>query len=425
MITVICICFALLLILGVPIAIILGIATTISLIFFTGTPLYIITQQLFNALDKFILLAIPFFILAGSIMARGGIAKRLIAFVNALVGWFPGGLAMAGIVGCIFFAAISGSSPATVVAIGSIMIPALIESGYGKNFSLGVITVSGSLGIIIPPSIPMILYCLVMNVSVAKMFMAGILPGLMIGLALMAYTWTIAKKNNWKSEACFSFSEIIRTAREGIWALILPFIVLGGIYTGIFTPTEAAAVCVVYALFVEIFIHKEFKIKDITTICQDSAVLSACLLFILSCAMTFIWLLTAEQIPQQLADIIIFHIHNAWMFLLTVNILFFVVGCFMDDVSAMLILAPLFLETLDRYGINLVHFGVVMVLNIEMGMLTPPFGLNLFVASGITGEPLVNIAKGVLPFLAIMIACLLIVTYVPWISLVLPDLFLH
>lgn len=421
----ICICFGLLLILGVPIAVILGVTTTVSLIFFSDTPLHIITQQLFNALDKFVLLAIPFFILAGSIMTRGGIARRLIAFVNALVGWFPGGLAMAGILACIFFAAISGSSPATVVAIGSIMIPALIKAGYGEKFSLGLITVSGSLGIVIPPSIPMILYCLVMNVSVAEMFMAGILPGLMIGLALMIYTYIIARKNNWRIETKASLSEIIRTAKEGIWALILPFIVLGGIYSGVFTPTEAAAVSVVYALFVEIFIHKEFKVKDITSVCRASAVLSACLLFILSTAMTFIWLLTAEQIPHQLADIIMEHINSPWMFLLTVNILFLILGCFMDDVSAMLILAPLFLETLNRYGIDLVHFGVVMVLNIQMGMLTPPFGLNLFVASGITNEPLTKIAKGVLPFLAIMLLCLMIVTYIPWISLVLPNMFLH
>ena len=261
MIVTTCICFGVLLILGVPIAVILGVTTTVSLILFSDTPLHIIPQQLFNALDKFVLLAIPFFILAGSIMTRGGIARRLIAFVNALVGWFPGGLAMAGILACIFFAAISGSSPATVVAIGSIMIPALIKAGYGKKFSLGLITVSGSLGIVIPPSIPMILYCLVMNVSVAEMFMAGILPGLLIGLALIIYTYIIAKKNNWRIESHASLSKIIRTAKEGIWALMLPFIVLGGIYTGIFTPTEAAAVSVVYALFVEMFIHKEFKFK--------------------------------------------------------------------------------------------------------------------------------------------------------------------
>ncbi|MCG8636201.1 MAG: TRAP transporter large permease subunit [Desulfobacterales bacterium] len=421
MIITICICFAALLFLGVPIAVILGVTTLVCLVFFTSTPLHIITQQLFNALDKFVLLAIPFFILAGAVMTRGGIARKLVAFVNSLVGWFPGGLAMAGILACIFFAAISGSSPATVVAIGSIMIPALIKAGYGEKFSLGLITVSGSLGIVIPPSIPMILYCLVMNVSVAEIFMAGIVPGLLIGFALMVYTFFIAKKNNWRVSGSASFPELVRTAREGIWALLLPFIVLGGIYSGLFTPTEAAAVSVIYALFIEIFVYKEFKFADITDVCREAAVLSACLLFILSTAMTFIWLLTAEQIPHQLADIIIEHIHSPWMFLLTVNILFLILGCFMDDVSAMLILAPIFMETLNRYGIDLVHFGIVMVLNIQMGMLTPPFGLNLFVASGITREPLIKIARGVAPFLGIMLLCLMLVTYVPWISLALPQ----
>ncbi|HSL62445.1 MAG TPA: TRAP transporter large permease subunit [Desulfotignum sp.] len=421
MILTICICFGVLLFLGVPIAVILGVTTLVSLVFFSTTPLTIITQQLFNALDQFVLLAIPFFILAGAIMTRGGIARRLIAFVNALVGWFPGGLAMAGILACIFFAAISGSSPATVVAIGSIMIPALIKAGYGERFSLGLITVSGSLGIVIPPSIPMILYCLVMNVSVAEIFMAGVMPGLLIGFCLMVYTFFVAKRNNWRIEQKASLSLLIQAGKDGIWALLLPFIVLGGIYSGVFTPTEAAAVSVIYALFVEMVIYREFGIKDLTTVCQEAAVLSSCLLFILSCAMTFIWLLTAEQIPHKLADIIIYYIDSPWMFLLTVNILFLILGCFMDDVSAMLILAPLFLETLNRYGIDLVHFGIVMVLNIQMGMLTPPFGLNLFVASGITKAPIIRIARGVAPFLVIMLACLMLVTYIPWISLALPN----
>jgi C4-dicarboxylate transporter, DctM subunit len=421
MILTICICFGILLFLGVPIAVILGVTTLVSLVFFSSTPLTIITQQLFNALDQFVLLAIPFFILAGAVMTRGGIARRLIAFVNALVGWFPGGLAIAGILACIFFAAISGSSPATVVAIGSIMIPALIKAGYGEKFSLGLITVSGSLGIVIPPSIPMILYCLVMNVSVSEIFMAGVMPGLLIGFCLMVYTFFVAKKHNWRIAQKASFSRLIQTGREGIWALALPFIVLGGIYSGVFTPTEAAAVSVVYALFVEMVIYREFGPKDLTGVCQEAAVLSACLLFILSCAMTFIWLLTAEQVPHQLADIIFQYIDSPWMFLLTVNILFLILGCFMDDVSAMLILAPLFLETLNRYGIDLVHFGIVMVLNIQMGMLTPPFGLNLFVASGITREPIIKIARGVAPFLVIMLACLMLVTYIPWISLALPN----
>jgi C4-dicarboxylate transporter DctM subunit len=425
MIITLCLCFGTLLFAGMPIAIILGISTMVALTFFTNTPLHIITQQLFNSLDNFVLLAIPFFILAGAIMTRGGIARKLVNFVNALVGWFPGGLAMAGILACIFFAAISGSSTATVVAIGSIIIPALMKSGYGEKFSLGLITVSGSLGIVIPPSIPMILYCLVMNVSVSKMFMAGIIPGLFIGSALLVYTFIIAKKNNWRIEKKASISEIWLAAKDGIWALILPVLILGGIYSGLFTPTEAAAVSVVYALVVEIFIYKEFKFQDITEICQEAAVLSACLLFILACAMTFIWLLTSQQIPHQMADFIIHYIDSPVLFLLAVNVLFLILGCFMDDVSAMLVLAPLFIETLHRYGIDLVHFGVVMVLNIQMGMLTPPFGINLFVASGITSKPLMRIAGGVLPFLIVMLFCLFVVTYVPAISLSLPGWLLN
>ena len=418
-------CFFILMLAGVPIGVILAFTTTAMLFFFTSTPLHIITQQLFNALDKFVLLAVPFFIVAGAIMTKGAIARRLIDFVNALVGWVPGGLAIAGVLACIFFAAISGSSPATVVAIGSIMIPALIKAEYGERFSIGLITVSGSLGIVIPPSIPMILYCLVMNVSVAQVFMAGILPGLLIGAALVGYTYLIARRHDWRKAEKTSFSEIIKTGRRGIWALLLPIIVLGGIYSGVFTPTEAAAVSVVYALVVEIFIHKEFKFRDIPSVCESSAILSACLLFILSCAMTFIWLLTAEQIPIELADFIMGHIHSPWLFLLTVNILFLVLGCFMDDVSAMVVLAPVFMETLNRYGIDLVHFGIVMVLNIQFGMLTPPFGLNLFVAMGITGKPLTMVARGVIPFLLIMLVCLMVVTYVPSISLFLPNVFLR
>lgn len=415
-------CCVLLLVVGVPVAVVIGSATTLSLLFFTETPLTIIAQQLFNALDKFVLLAVPFFILAGAIMTRGGIARRLIDFVSALVGWFPGGLGIAGIVACIFFAAISGSSPATVVAVGSIMIPALIKAGYGTRFSTGLITTSGSLGIIIPPSIPMILYCLVMNVSVERLFLAGVIPGLLIGVCLMLYTTVIAHRKQWRVEKRPSLKEILVVGKNGFWALMLPIVVLGGIYMGMFTPTEAAAVSVIYALVVEVFIYRELRLSEITGACQQAAVLSACLLFLLACAVTFLWVLTSEQIPQQLADIIIQHIQTPWGFLLCVNILFLILGCFMDDVSAMMILAPLFYETLSRYSIDLVHFGIVMILNIQLGMLTPPFGLNLFISAGLTKAPLATVTRGVLPFLGIMLFCLMLVTYIPAISLFLPNL---
>jgi len=417
--------FATLLTLGIPIAVMLIITAMVALFLHTRTPLVVLPEQLFNSLDSFVLLAIPFFILAGTIMTKGAIARRLIAFVNSLVGWFPGGLAMAGVLACIFFAAISGSSPATVVAIGSIMVPALIQAGYNKNFSIGLITTAGSLGIVIPPSIPMILYCLVMNASVAEMFMAGVLPGILIGLALIIYIFFNSRKQGWRVEQRPSLKEIGRTAREGFWAILLPVVVLGGIYTGVFTPTEAAAISVVYAIFVETFIHRECKLLDIPRLCVDASILSSCLLLILASALTFNWLLTSEEIPKQLAQFIMSHIHSPWMFLLVINLLLLVLGCFMDCVSAVLVLAPLFLETLNGYGIDVVHFGVVMVLNIEVGMLTPPFGLNLFVSMGMTNESLWTVAKGVIPFLLVILACFALITYIPQLSLFLPNLLLR
>ena len=425
MITTLIVCFSALLLLGMPISFLLAVTTAVVLVLYTSTPLTILVQQLFNALDNFVLLAIPFFILAGAIMTEGVSARRLIDVMNVVVGRFRGGAALATIVGCMFFAALSGSSPATVVAIGSVMLPALVRSGYDKRFSIGLITSAGSLGIVIPPSIPMILYCLVMNVSVAELFMAGLLPGVLIGGAFMGYTWWLARRNNWRAEVRYTRAEALKVIREGLWALMLPVIVLGGIYTGVFTPTEAAAVSVVYALVVELFIYRSIGLKALVKVCRDAAVLSGCLLFILACAMTFVWLLTAEQIPVQVANWVMSVVDSWWMFLLLVAVLFLLMGTVMDDVSAMLILSPLFIETLNRFHIDLVHYGIVMVLVIEFGFLTPPFGLNLFVTMGLTGESLTSVARAVLPFLAILLVCVLIVTFILEISLVLPKLLLR
>ncbi len=425
MFTALIISFVLLLILGVPISVTLASVTMIVLYFFTPSPLIAIPQQLFNGLDNFVMLSVPFFILAGSIMTQGGMAKRLIDVMNFLIGHIRGGGAIAAILSCLFFAALSGSSPATVVAIGSIMIPALKRSGYPEGFSIGLLTTAGSLGIVIPPSIPMIFYALVMNVSVAELFMAGILPGIMIALCFMIYSFILARKNNWRFERKIPFREGIGYLKEGSWALMLPVIVLGGIYSGIFTPTEAAAISVAYSLFVELFIYKELSYEKLRKAAVESAVLSGSLLFILSCAMSFIWLLTTEQIPERLAEATMQIAKTPKMFLFMVVILFLFMGSFIDDVSAMMILSPLFFETLRRFNIDLVHYGIVMVLVIEYGFLTPPFGLNLFVAMGLTKKSLIEVSKAVLPFLIILLVCLLICTYVPWISLYLPTTFLR
>jgi len=417
--------FGILLVLSTPIAIVLLTVTGATLHFKLGIPLQAVVQQLFNGMDNFILLAIPFFILAGSIMAEGSISTYLISVMNLLVGRFRGGLAIASILGCIFFAAISGSSPATVIAIGSIMIPALVKSGYSDRFSIGLLTSAGSLGILIPPSIPMVLYCLVMNVSVGEVFMAGILPGLMIGGILIFYSYSLARKHNWRTQQKVTFKQGLVLIRKASWGLAMPIIVLGGIYSGIFTPTEAAAVSVVYAVFVEAFIYKGLTWAKFHKVLKEGTILSASLLFIIACAMTFIWLLTREQLPVKAAEFIIAHVGNKYFFLLCINILLLIIGCVMEIVSAILVLCPILFVTLQKFDIDLVHFAIMMIVNVEFGFLTFPFGLNLFVAMGITGKTLTEVAKGVLPFLFLLLLSLLLITYFPWISLILPRWLMH
>lgn len=418
-------CFFGFLTLSMPIAMVFVITSAIYLFFVAGIPLTSLIQQLFNGLDNFVLLGVPFFILAGNIMAEGAISTRLVNIMKLLVGRFSGGLAMTSVLACIFFGAISGSSPATVVAIGSIMMPALIREGYGERFSIGLITSSGSLGILIPPSIPMILYALMMNVSVAEMFLAGFLPGLFIGGCLMGYSFLMGKRHGWRSEERYSLKDAFRILREGLWGLFLPFLVLGGIYGGVFTPTEAAAVSVVYALAVELLVYRELKVSALYKVCRDSAVLSGCLLFILSCAMIFIWLLTLEQIPVKLADVIVSGIDNKWVFLLAINGALFIIGALMDIVTAIIVISPILIETLNRYDIDYIHYGIIMIVNIEAGFMTPPFGLNLFVSMAIAKKSLIEVSKAILPFMILFFCCLLAITYIPDISLLLPKLFLR
>jgi len=418
-------CFFGFLTLSMPIAMVFVVTSAIYLFFVADIPLTSLIQQLFNGLDNFVLLGVPFFILAGNIMAEGAISSRLVNVMKLIVGRFSGGLAMTSVLACIFFGAISGSSPATVVAIGSIMMPALIREGYGERFSIGLVTSSGSLGILIPPSIPMILYALMMNVSVAEMFMAGFLPGLFIGACLMGYAFFMGKRHGWRSEERYTRKHALRILKEGLLGLFLPFLVLGGIYGGVFTPTEAAAVSVVYALAVELFVYRELKISKLYRVCRDAAVLSGCLLFILSCAMIFIWLLTLEQIPVKLADAIVSSIDSKWVFLLAINGALFLIGALMDIVTAIIVISPILIETLNRYEIDYIHYGIIMIVNIESGFMTPPFGLNLFVSMAIAKRSLIEVSKAILPFMLLFFGCLLAITYIPDISLLLPKLFLR
>jgi C4-dicarboxylate transporter DctM subunit len=405
--------------LGVPLAAVVGIAALLCVISFTSIPPQALFQQLYQGSEYDLLQAVVFFILAGNVMTRGSLASRLIRVGQALVGGFSGGLAITSVLLCMFFAAISGSSPATVVAIGTIMIPALIKSGYDERFSVGLLTCAGSLGVMIPPSIPMIIWAVVVGVSVTKQFTAGFLPGILIGMVLMGYSYFMARKRGWRVARKISGRELIEALKQGAWGLFMPFLVLGGIYSGAFTATEAAAVAFVYALLVELFVHQSIRMKDLMPIFRESVLTSAMLLFIIANASVLSYYFSVDQIPERVADFLVRYIDNRFMFLLLVNIALLIMGCFMDVVSAMLVLGPVFMPLLQRFEIDFIHFGIIMVLNIEIGFLTPPFGVNLFVASGVTGRDVLEVARSVVPYLLIMLGMLFLITYVPWISLVL------
>ncbi len=414
--------FFVFLLMGIPLAICLGLSVIATFWYHDTLPLMAIAQRMYNGLDQFPLMAIPFFVLASGIMTYGGVSRRLITVCNAFVGHLPGGLAVASIVSCMFFAAISGSSPSTVVAIGSIMIPAMIASGYGKKYSVGLLGSAGSLGILIPPSIPMIVYGVATERSVGKLFMAGVGPGLFMGTMFIVTAVAVAKYKGFGGAEPVPWKERIAALKDASWGIFMPILVLGGIYGGIFTPTEAAAVSVAYSLFVGVFIYKDLKIKDIPRVFAKSAVTMAMVLFIITTAMLFAFILTSEGIPGAIADFIISHAVTPWVFLLFVNILLYFVGDFMEPSSAILILAPLFLPIVMKLGIDPIHFGIIMTVNMEIGMITPPVGLNLFVASGISGLSLWDVFRGAAPFMIIMLLGLAVITYVPAISIWFPKL---
>ena len=438
------------LMIGVPIAISLGLSSIFFLLILSDTSLASIAQSFFQAMaGHYTLLAIPFFILASSFMSTGGVAKRIIRFSIAVVGHFPGGLAIAGVFACMLFAALSGSSPATVVAIGTIVIAGMRQVGYSKEFAAGVIANAGTLGILIPPSIVMVVYASATDVSVGRMFLAGVIPGLLAGIMLMVTIYIIAKMRNLPKGDWLGWNEIFASAREAVWGLFLIVIILGGIYGGIFTPTEAAAVASVYAFVIAVFVYRDmgplaerdgkprqnliqkptalitaFFHKDTRDTLFEAGKLTVTLMFIIANALILKHVLTDEQIPQQIASAMLSAGFGAIMFLVIVNVILLIGGQFMEPSGLIVIVAPLVFPIAIELGIDPIHLGIIMVVNMEIGMITPPVGLNLFVTSGVAKMPMMSVVRAALPFLGVLFIFLILITYVPIISTFLPTYFM-
>jgi C4-dicarboxylate transporter DctM subunit len=425
-----------LLLTGTPVAIALGLTVLTVLFTITEVPLDAVALKLFTGMEKFEIMAVPFFILAGAFLTHGGVAKRMIRFASAMTGHWAGGLGISSVVACAIFAAVSGSSPATVIAIGSILVPAMVAQGYPARFGAGVIASSGTLGILIPPSIVMVLYALatagmnakgpngerVSAASVDDLFMAGVVPGLLLAIVLGSVTWWIAKKEGYPRAKRATWGEAVDAFVDCIWGLALVAVVLGGIYGGLVTPTEAAALSAVYAFVVAKFIYRDIGWNDVPKVLLSAANMSAMLLYIITNAMLFSFLLTYEQIPQAIADWIVAQGFNWITFLIVVNILLLVAGTFMEPASIILIMAPILFPVAAKLGIDPVHFGIIMVVNMEIGMITPPLGLNLYVTSGIAKLGMTETSRSVLPWLLSMLVFLVLVTYWPGLSLTLPRL---
>ncbi len=413
----------LLLIIGFPIAFSLGMGSVAALALKGAIPLTVVPQRLFTSADSFALLAVPFFVLAGELMQHGGISRRLVNFAGDLFGWISGGLALVSIAASAFFAAISGSSAATTAAIGSVMYPEMLKRHYKPDFAAVVQAVGGTLGVIIPPSIPFIIYGVTTGASVGDLFLAGIVPGLTGAIVYMTVAWRISKKYGYGNIARSSLSQIWRSFREAFWGLMMPVIILGGIYGGIFTPTEAAVVAVVYALLVGRFIYKELDFKNFYQMFIKAGLTSAMIMMLIVTASLFTWIMTIENIPQAIAGAILTFAGNKIIFLVLINIIFLVAGMFLDTVAIILLLIPIFYPIAVQLNIDPVHFGVIAVFNLAVGQMTPPFGVCLFVSSGIANISLERLIRAVVPFLLAAIGLIFIFTYVPSFSLGILSLF--
>jgi len=407
---------------GMPVAAALGLSALLTILLFAQDSLASLSLKLFETSEHYTLLSIPFFILGGAFMTTGGVAKRMIRFANACIGHLRGGLAMASVMACMLFAAVSGSSPATVVAVGSIVIAGMVRAGYPKPFAAGVICNAGTLGILIPPSIVMVVYGAATETSVGKLFMAGVIPGIMLGLMLMVAIYVRARMIGIPKQPRAPLTEVLQSGRDSLWGLLLIFIILGGIYGGVFTPTEAAAVAAVYAFAIAVFVYRDIGARQVPHVLLEAGKVTVMLMFIVANALLFAHVLTTERIPQAIAETIIGWGMEGWQFLIVVNILLLIAGMFMEPTGIILILAPILFPIAMKLGIDPVHLGIIMVVNLEIGMITPPVGLNLFVTAGITKMSIMQVVRAALPWTMILLLFLVIITYVPAITLFLPNL---
>lgn len=416
--------FSLLLLLmltGIPVSIALGLTVLMFLYLLTHVPVEAVALKLFSGIEKFEIMAIPLFILAGNFLTHGGVAKRMIGFATSLIGHWHGGLALAGIIACAMFALVCGSSVATVVAIGSIILPAMVKQGYPKAFGAGVIITAGSLGILMLPSIPKVIYAISTNTSIGALFLAGLLPGILLTVMLCGTTWVLAKKNNYPRMRKSTWGQRLKAFRKSVWGLMLVVIIIGGITYGIFTPTEAAAMSAVYAFIISVFVYKDLPMKNVPEVLKRSASLSAMLLYIITNAVLFSFLMAHENIPQAMADWILAKDLGQAGFLFFSNILLLMAGNVMEPSSIILVMAPILHPAAIRLGIDAVHFGIMIDANMEIGLCHPPVGLNLYVASGISKMSISELTVAVFPWLMTMLVFLVIVTYWPGLSLWLPK----